>query len=138
MQLSQEIFVSISESAKSLIFQNYYVFMFFLTHLQSMFQFYTPWKHHWFLKGVQKWNIGWKLVNIFEKMKVCDFYYVLNRNEIETVMSLRIWIHIFEFSSCANVYVFLSFDFRLTLFRMRREGAKRPHLAVFPLQPRQT
>ena len=59
VQFSQVIFVLILESMKTLILQNlnYYVCMTFLTCLQPIFQFYTPRKHQWFLKGVQKWNI---------------------------------------------------------------------------------
>ena len=42
VQFSQVIFVLILESMKTLILQNYYVCMSFLTRLQPMFQFYTP------------------------------------------------------------------------------------------------
>ena len=54
VQFSQVIFVLIPESIKTLILQNFYAYMSFLSFLQPMLQFYTPWKHQWFLKGVRK------------------------------------------------------------------------------------
>ena len=42
VQFSQVIFALILESMKTLILQNYYVCIAFLTRLQPMFQFCTP------------------------------------------------------------------------------------------------
>ena len=70
-------------------------------------QFYNPWKYQWFLKWCRNGTLaGSWLISSNKWINVCDFYYVLNQSEIESVMSLWIQNHIFEFSCCANVYVF--------------------------------
>ena len=87
VQFSQVMFILILEPMKTLLLQNYYDF---LNLSLANVPILCPMKTSVIFESETEMEHLLEIGLYLRIMKVCDFYYILNHNEIETVMLLQI------------------------------------------------